>query len=205
VPAASLVLHPSYIASQVGNNDLALIKLIEAQPRRTRHDLHRLAVIPGATVTQVGFGSFAAPNTGSGVQRKLSTATVGCSLVGASGVDTSKVLCFDANDGNGTCFGDSGGPAFVQVGGDLRVAAVTSFGANNQCTGYDVATQVASGTAFIDQYVPKFTPVNTNGDGPPSDEEVSGGCSSQPSAAGLWLLALVAATLVRPRRLGARA
>ncbi|MEZ4362864.1 MAG: trypsin-like serine protease [Kofleriaceae bacterium] len=208
VDAASLVLHPQYVTGQtgqVGENDVALVKLATPQPTRARHDLYRQITAPGAAVTQVGFGALGAPSAGSGVQRRLNTTTADCSAVGASGLSANKVLCFNADDGNGTCFGDSGGPSFRKVGDQLTVAAITSFGANADCSGYDVATQVVSVLPFIDQYVPKFTPVNTNGDGLPTDDELSGGCSAtSPSASRFWLW-LGAALLLRRRRPGARA
>lgn len=191
VYAASIVLHPQYNGN-LGDNDIALIKLSSAQPNRMRYAVARRGIGDGTELTQVGFGSTMAPNVGSGLQRKLVTRTAACASVGAGAVDATKALCFAADDGDGTCFGDSGGPSFLRASDSiLTIVGVTSFGANAQCTGYDVATMVAAESTFIDQYVPKFVPLNGETDAP--DE---GGCSSSgggdAGALGLLGLALLA-------------
>lgn len=193
--ATQILIHPGYTGT-LGDNDIALIKLSEAQTGRVTYPVARNVVDVGVELTQVGYGSTAAPNTGSGIQRKLVTKSAPCSSVGAGAVDATKVLCFAADDGNGTCFGDSGGPSFIRAGQRLIVAGVTSFGANQQCTGFDVATMVASEIAFIDQYVPKLNEVPTSGEAP--DE---GGCSaSQGSGGGMWIFGAVLGLGLRRRR-----
>lgn len=199
--AARVVVHPQYTEA-LGDNDIALVKLTNAEPMRTRYPVARTVAQLAGEVIQVGFGAATAPAIGSGIQRKLVTRSTTCASLGA-GVDASKVLCFAADDGNGTCFGDSGGPSFAKAGTQLIVAGVTSFGANEQCTGYDVATMVASEISFIDQYVPKFTRVPTAGE---VDGEDAAGCSASRGRAG-WVV-LLAATLglagsFRRRRLAA--
>jgi Trypsin len=199
VAAAMLVLHPQFDAAKLGDNDLALIKLATPQPARTKHLIARSAPATGAEITQVGFGAAAAPNVGTGIQRKLVTRSAECAAVGAGNLDPSKVMCFGANDGNGTCFGDSGGPSFVTINGALAVAGVTSFGADDLCTGYDAVTLLSAELAFIDQYVPKSLPANAGGNngGGTSQDEIGGGCSaatpgsSGACSLGLMLLALV--------------
>jgi secreted trypsin-like serine protease len=191
--AAQLLIHPGYTGA-LGDNDIALIKLADPESNRQRYPVARNVVDVGVELIQVGYGSAAAPNTGSGIQRKLVTTSTPCASVGAGAVDATKVLCFAADDGNGTCFGDSGGPSFIKAGAQLIVAGVTSFGANPQCTGYDVATMVASEIAFVDQYVPKFGSVPTSGE---IAEE--GGCSAGRRGAG-WMLMLVAALVLGQRR-----
>jgi len=195
--AAQILIHPGY-TGVLGDNDIALIKLADTERGRTVYPVARNVVEIGVELTQVGYGSTAAPNIGSGIQRKLVTKSTTCASVGAGAVDATKVLCFAADDGNGTCFGDSGGPSFITAGARLIVAGVTSFGANQQCTGYDAATMVAAEIAFVDQYVPKFTGVPTSGE---VDDE--GGCSAARGGAG-WML-LLGATLALGRRRSRRA
>lgn len=193
--ASQIIVHPGFTGT-LGDNDIALIKLSEAQSGRVTYPVARNVVEVGVELTQVGYGSTAAPNVGSGIQRKLVTKSAPCSSVGAGNVDASKVLCFAADDGNGTCFGDSGGPSFITAGQRLIVAGVTSFGANQQCTGFDVATMVASEIGFLDQYVPKLNEVPTSGQAP---EE--GGCSAGGGRSGwLWIFGLAAVSIWRARR-----
>jgi secreted trypsin-like serine protease len=191
--AAQIIIHPGY-TGVLGDNDIALIKLADTESGRTTYPVARNVIAVGVELTQVGYGSTAAPNTGSGIQRKLVTRSAPCASVGAGAVDASKVLCFAADDGNGTCFGDSGGPSFITAGARLIVAGVTSFGANQQCTGYDAATMVASEISFVDQYVPKFTGMPTSGQ---VDDEA--GCSAVRGGAG-WMLLLVATLALGRRR-----
>jgi secreted trypsin-like serine protease len=200
VNASQLVTHPQYDATRLGDNDIAVVKLVAPQPNRTRHPVHRDVPSVGSTFVQVGFGAAAAPNIGSGTQRKLVTKSASCSSFGAGNLDATKVLCFGADDGNGTCFGDSGGPSFITVGTVLQVAGVTSFGANDQCTGYDAATMVAAEIAFLDQYVPRFNPVNTTGGTDPIEETLSGGCSTGADRGSVFLALLALLPWRRSRR-----
>jgi uncharacterized protein (TIGR03382 family) len=190
VAAAMLVVHPQFDAAKLGDNDLALIKLATPQPTRTRHPLARSVPAIGADVTQVGFGAAAAPNVGTGIQRKLVTRSAACSTFGAGNLDPAKVMCFGADAGHGTCFGDSGGPSFLSVNGVQAVAGVTSFGADDLCTGYDAVTLVPAELSFVDQYVPKFTPISTGGNGDPVQDEIGGGCSAATPGAPAWLMLL---------------
>jgi trypsin len=205
VNASMLVMHPQFDAAKLGDNDIAIIKLETPQPKRTRHPIYREAPMVGGEFTQVGYGAVAAPSLGSGIQRKLVTRSAACSSLGAGNLDPTQIMCFGADDGNGTCFGDSGGPTFIKSGGALAVAGVTSFGADTQCTGYDAITQVPAEASFLDLYVPKFTPVNTSGDVPPSQDDVSGGCAagggSSSARASLFMLTfLLLCTRRRARR-----
>jgi hypothetical protein len=64
----------------------------------------------------------------------------------------SEVVIYDQEDGSGACFGDSGGPGLVQVGGAERVAVVISggvFDAGEECSGIGVAMRVSAYESFI--------------------------------------------------------
>jgi secreted trypsin-like serine protease len=58
--------------------------------------------------------------------------------------------------GSGACFGDSGGPAYVEVDGKLKVAGITARVRSSICNGVSVLTRldVQAHRAFILQHVP---------------------------------------------------
>lgn len=59
--------------------------------------------------------------------------------------------------GKDNCFGDSGGPLIVSVGGTDYAAGVVSFGYTSECAypnTYGVYTRVSAFWDFIDTYVP---------------------------------------------------
>jgi hypothetical protein len=59
------------------------------------------------------------------------------------------VICFDSADG-GTCYGDSGGPAFIRRDGREYVAGITSYGVGS-CYGTSCSTQVDAFSAYIQE------------------------------------------------------
>jgi secreted trypsin-like serine protease len=65
-----------------------------------------------------------------------------------------ELVVYTQEDGSGACFGDSGGPALVEVGGEERVAAVISGGVTDSddgCAGgIGVAMRVSAYQPFID-------------------------------------------------------
>ncbi len=66
------------------------------------------------------------------------------------------MLCAGGS-GKDTCFGDSGGPLIVSVGGTEYVAGVVSFGYTDECAypnTYGVYTRVSAFWDFIDTHVP---------------------------------------------------
>jgi Trypsin len=199
VPVAQVIVHNEYTGA-VGDNDIALIRLGVSQTDRTWHPLAKVPPPLASEIIQVGYGSFVAPNAGNGIQRKLVTKSAACASVGAS-VNANRALCFAADDGNGTCFGDSGGPSFRRVGDVLEVTGVTSYGANDQCTGYDVAALVAAEVGFLNKHVPKMVP--TSGE---TGDDMAAGCNAgggSPAGAA-WLLAMVLGFGLRARLVGER-
>jgi secreted trypsin-like serine protease len=65
----------------------------------------------------------------------------------------SQLIAYTQEDGKGTCFGDSGGPGLVSVGGEERVASVTSGGVDGdeRCSGgFGVGMRVSAFSGFIE-------------------------------------------------------
>jgi Trypsin len=65
-----------------------------------------------------------------------------------------ELVAYTQEDGKGACFGDSGGPGLVKVGGSERVAVVISGGVDtdDRCAGgFGVATRVSAYQEFIDE------------------------------------------------------
>jgi secreted trypsin-like serine protease len=102
----------------------------------------------GKSVRFVGYGlDNAAAQTGAGMKRQTTTTLS----------DYTALLLHFTDGTHETCNGDSGGPAFMTVGGSEVIVGLTSFGdVNCNQGGYD--TRVDAMLSFIDPYVQKFDP-----------------------------------------------
>jgi secreted trypsin-like serine protease len=150
VAVAEVHAHPGYDGI-AWDNDIALIKLAAPQTDRTPTPIHRAVAAPGTSMIQVGFGSTDDADNGAGILHELTTTSIDCTVTADATISGANVVCFDQRDGNGTCYGDSGGPSFVDVGGSLEVAAITSGGTVESCLdGFDIQTAVAGELEFID-------------------------------------------------------
>lgn len=97
--------------------------------------------------TPVGYGLNASgPKTAEGGDVRFKATVKLVNVNGTFGIPDGVSAKFSANNGQshqgGTCFGDSGGPIFIQ--GTTEIVAVTSFGINGNCAG-------SSGGYRIDQ------------------------------------------------------
>ncbi|MCX5746590.1 MAG: serine protease [Proteobacteria bacterium] len=207
VAVSAIHANPGY-NEQNWDNDIAVLKLATSVTDRTITPIHRASLAAGTSVIEVGYGDADNNGGGAGLLRKLVTPTVDCAMAHDATISGANVLCFNASDGNASCYGDSGGPAYVQVGGALEVAGVTSGGTGQSCTdGWDLYTSVAGELAFADQYVPAAGPSDpdpmnpTNPD--PTDPGMApaevGGCATGGAGAS-WLAIAAAATIIVRRR-----
>lgn len=212
VEAAEIFSHPQY-DDRAWDNDVGLIKLERPISDRGPYPLRRVPIAADSEVLQVGYGDSSDGLGVDGVLRKLATRTLDCAAVGDPDVRGDRLLCLSSSDGDGTCYGDSGGPTFVKVGGKRYVVGITSGGTEESCKrGYDLHTLVPAELEFITSKIPELAKDDGAGSGPiepnderdrKSDEESqSAGCSAGGgSGAGGWL-GLFGAGLVRRRRRG---
>ena len=140
IAVSSVSYHPSYSASSL-KNDIGYVTLASDAP------VEPMGVLPsmdaswvGTELVFVGYGASNGINqTGFGTKRYVS-------------MPIAQVLSTQfsyATSGKNTCNGDSGGPAFAQVGGELLLAGVTSYG-DPGCVDYGVDTRVDAYATFLD-------------------------------------------------------
>jgi uncharacterized protein (TIGR03382 family) len=165
ITIAEIDKHPQFSTNDtVWRHDVALVKLAQSVTDRTPTPINRTAMAVGTSFTQAGFGSNNNNGGGGGVLRSLATTNVDCAGAGDSGITNANLLCFNAADGTGSCYGDGGAPAFVGGG----VAGVGSGGTGSSCTsGLDVYTSLVPELGFLDSKLPTTTNPNPNPNPPP--------------------------------------
>ena len=121
-------VHPNYNSNQIGSdaaNDIAIFKLDRPVTNVTPTPIYRSNPAVGQMLTLVGFGYGGTGTTGSdgvyGIKRSGTTPidSVSSTLISWN---------FDNNSESNTAPGDSGGAAFITVGGVNYLAGVTSGG-----------------------------------------------------------------------------
>ena len=121
-------VHPNYNSNQIGSdaaNDIAIFKLDRPVTNVTPTPIYRSNPAVGQMLTLVGFGYGGTGTTGSdgvyGIKRSGTTPidSVSPTLISWN---------FDNNSESNTAPGDSGGAAFITVGGVNYLAGVTSGG-----------------------------------------------------------------------------
>lgn len=178
--AAATFPKPAFNINALGANDIGLIKLAEPIDGITPSPINfEAAKAPvGITVTMVGFGATQVGGGGNvGVQFFLTNRT-SVSCAGLGGSSNTNLLCFSQTDSKGKCSGDSGGPSFAMIDGQLTVVGVTSFGDQN-CAQFGADTRTDIEKDFILQTAPALN-------GCKDDSECNGGicfqnhCMAQP-------------------------
>jgi MYXO-CTERM domain-containing protein len=158
----ALERHPSYEHSFGGTggplNDVAVLTITgkpsSVTPIPVLPNALAANVQGGTTVEFSGFGVDDPSSTSTGVKLHVSDELIGVcddpSGCGA-GFYSPWTIFYDQQPG-GPCYGDSGGPAFVTVGGVEYVVGVTSYGDLN-CTSFGVSTNL---THFDDPSADNF-------------------------------------------------
>lgn len=144
VGVVSAVQHPQW-DSQNLVNDVAVLTLDQDAP------VAPVAMNPsmdqswiGKKVTLVGYGVTDGPSQTGGGTKRMVTVTV--DKVEAT------TLGYTTTNGETACNGDSGGPAYLEEGGQLLVAGITSYG-DQGCKQYGVYTRVDAYLDFIKEQI----------------------------------------------------
>ncbi|MBK9035633.1 MAG: serine protease [Myxococcales bacterium] len=153
VRATEIIKHPLFNVNALGTHDIGLIRL--ATPVTDRAAVPIIldaAKVPLGTELQlVGFGATSRTNPSTaGVLRLVDQTSVSCSFVGLS---DASLICWSQTNGRGKCEGDSGGPSFAMIEGQLAQVGIASF-ADQQCAQLGADTRIAAETAFLYEHVP---------------------------------------------------
>ena len=142
IPVVAGVAHPQFDMQQLVN-DVAVITLGEdapIAPMAMNQAMDDSWI--GKQVTLVGFGVDDGPSqSNAGIKRMVDVT-----------IDQLEptTLHYTTQQGQTACNGDSGGPAFADVNGQMVVAGITSYGDQN-CQEYGVYTRVDAYLDFINE------------------------------------------------------
>ncbi len=185
VNAIQTVRHPQY--HQALTNDLSLVKLAADAPVQPvpilREPMTNTADFLGPMFSFVGYGDTNGSGSGFGTRRVVAFPIYGVgpmNIPEPTGAPKGAVTSIDSSEwyyrwpNKNTCFGDSGGPAFVVRQGVERHAGATSYG-DDACIYDGVQARTDSTTlAWIQQTIDAFEP----GDPCRADGVCGAGCFS---------------------------
>jgi len=132
INVSRIIQHPDYQTS--GYPDLALVKLVRPSAAKTILLPTRENPIGafGETMTVLGWGQVSENGPATNELMQASLSVVGhnwCNRAYGGAIIKDAMLCAGTNDGSmDSCYGDSGGPLFVQRGQSTVQAGVVSFG-----------------------------------------------------------------------------
>jgi hypothetical protein len=135
---SSIAVNPAY-RFHSGVSDVAILHLSTPVTNIAPSPLNRVSPPPlGLRGEIVGFGSTRTNSTDDGLKRRGAVTTAACDPPAAGFVCWNFKKPVGAPGLNSdTCFGDSGGPLFLSLGGQTVVAGVTSSGTNDECAPVD--------------------------------------------------------------------
>ena len=150
--AVETLVHPGYDPNALVN-DIALVRISPPASGVTPvpvlpHSLGFSSANLGETLNFAGFGEDENGQYNVKLQANGALGGLGCDVSGCyDGGYPAGQISYNQYT-SGPCFGDSGGPAFVNRGGTWYLAGVTSYG-DNACAIYGVSTRVDAYEAWI--------------------------------------------------------
>jgi len=165
VPTSEALIHPQYDDYSLVN-DIALLRLSTSAPANVAPipalppGLALSASDEGASIDISGFGQTEYNTSGDKLHVSVALSKVcpdggnGCSF--GSGWAVPGSIGYPRSPG-GTCYGDSGGPAFLDRAGVTYTVGVTSYG-DQGCTIWGVSTKVDDFATFINTFIGSVVP-----------------------------------------------
>ncbi len=123
---SKMIVNTGYIPSsktKEGSNDIALVFLEESAPEN--YPIYKIAdpmEVKESKLYFYGYGVTGSNDGGSGILRKTSFSNENFHV----DKDNNKIRV-KQNNGTGICYGDSGGPALVNINGEAQILGVNSF------------------------------------------------------------------------------
>jgi hypothetical protein len=190
---AEIAIHPGFNNFTLGN-DIAILRLNEAVLDVPPSAIFRDEPLVGDVLSIVGYGS-------SGTAQDGADGTFGTKRVGITTIDevTAQLVSWfydDANESN-TAAGDSGGPGYIDIDGDLFVACITSGGTEPDSVLGDFAfnTRVDAYADWIDSTIAELDDQASQDDpAPPGTPDPTPGSEdfwSQPFPILQWLISFL--------------
>ena len=154
---ADLFVHPHFNGDSI--NDIALLVLVDPVSGVQPAKLARLSPRTGTRATIVGFGDSGGAVEDVGKYKR--EGTVRLKQCPASSAYRTSICWYTAKDGDtNSCFGDSGGPVFVEHHPGRRYLAGIISGGDNGClAGWNNNTDVAEFRNWIVEEVERIDPI----------------------------------------------
>lgn len=158
-PVTHIAVSPLWKARQNMNHDTGDIAVLKFKgtvpagfvPAKVLNDRNLLR--KGAAVTLAGYGiSDGVKKVGSGVLRYTRVKIADSKFSGTE-------VMLDQRNGRGACHGDSGGPAYINIGGQLYLWGVTSRGVNDpadNCGQFSAYTNILAHLSWMSEVVTKM-------------------------------------------------